>query len=260
MKTPPARQFLDFFESGLEQIREALLSELQRIEPGPAVPIFFRADDIGVISTRFRRLLRLFQHYQVGLSLAVVPVWLTSTRWSAINETIDGRSSLWCWHQHGWAHINHQESGKKGEFGPERSAEAIRSDLARGRDRLEAVIGSSFFPVFTPPWNRCSDTTIDILADLGYAAISRSRGEQKNPACLPDYYVNVDLHTRKEADPAAALDNLCGEIQRAVAERGIGFMIHHQLMDENHFRLLEMLLELAATNAKLEARNFAAMD
>ena len=225
--TPEARRFLDFFEDGVDRVRDSLLTELQRLDPGPAVPIFFRADDIGVISARFLRLLRLFQAYQVELCLAVVPVWLSRARWGAINAVIDGRSPLWYWHQHGWSHTNHQESGKKSEFGPARSVEAIRNDLVRGRDRLEAIIGSSFYPLFTPPWNRCSEATVDILAELGYEAISRSLGEQGHPARLPDYYVNLDLHTRKEADPASALDNLCGELRRAVAERRIGVMIHH---------------------------------
>ncbi len=260
MMPPDARRFLDFFEDGVERIRESLLTELHNIEPGPAVPIFFRADDIGVMSPRFLRLLRLFQDYQVELCLAVVPVWLTRARWGAINEKIDGHSSLWCWHQHGWSHINHEESGKKSEFGPARPAEAISNDLVRGRNRLEAIIGSSFFPVFTPPWNRCSESTVDILAELGYKAISRSRGEQMNPARLPDYHVNVDLHTRKEADPASSLDQLCGEFRRAAAVRSIGVMIHHQLMDENHFGLLEMLLQLAASNPRLKTCNFTVMD
>jgi hypothetical protein len=259
MRPPAPGRFLDFFEDGVERIRENLLAELKVAEPGPAVPIFFRADDIGVISSRFLRLLRLFDDYQVELCLAVVPVWLTGARWGTINDIIDAHSPRWCWHQHGWSHISHQKSGKKSEFGPERQAEEIRSDLVRGRNRLEAIIGPSFFPVFTPPWNRCSGTTVDMLADLGYTAISRSSGEQKNPASLPDYHVNVDLHTRKEADPASALDNICGELRRAVNERYIGVMIHHQLMDENHFRLLEMLLQQTATHPGLQACSFAAM-
>ena len=259
MEDQPARGFLDCCDDGPGRVRAALLGELRRIGTGPSVPLFFRADDIGVLSSSFLRLLRLFLDYQVPLSLALVPAWLSSARWRALRAEIDTRSPLWCWHQHGWTHTNHQPSGKKAEFGPARPAEAIQSDLARGMSRLEAVIGSSFYPVFTPPWNRCTAQTVEILAELGCRAVSRSRGEQKQPVSLPDYYINVDLHTRKEPDPAAALDNLCSELRRAAAAGRIGIMIHHQLMDENHFSQLEALLELAAIDHRLAPCNFAAM-
>lgn len=249
----------DFSGNDFQRIRDSLLKALHRVESSQPIPIFYRADDIGVMSRNFLRLLHLFQEYRVALSLAVVPAWITRARWSAVAEQIETGSSLWCWHQHGWTHANHEESGKKCEFGSARPADAIKNDLIRGRDRLEAIIGSSFSPIFTPPWNRCSDTTIDILQELGFLAISRSRGEQKHPVRLTDYFVNVDLHTRKETDAASALDNVCGELRQGVSERRIGIMIHHQLMDQNSFKLLELLLAATAGSKKLEAGSFITM-
>jgi len=244
-------------DNGLELFKNKLTLELRRVSSGAPIPIFFRADDSGVISGNFLRLLRLFQDYQLPLCLAVVPAWLTRTRWRAISAHIDTSSPDWCWHQHGWTHANHQRSGKKSEFGSDRSADAIVKDIDRGRRRIESIIGSSFYPAFTPPWNRCTETAVEILKEQGFSAVSRSFGEQKKPVCLPDYFINVDLHTRKKADHISAYDGLLIEWRRALDERWLGVMIHHQLMGEDDFELLEWLLQTTVRSPKLHGCTFA---
>ena len=116
-----------------------------------ATRIFFRADDVAVPGERFREMIGLFEQHGVPLNLAVVPAWLTAPRWRALKHAGRAAAHLWCWHQHGWRHHNHEPRGKKQEFGPARSPGALRRDLERGRRRLEALMGPSFFPVFTPP-------------------------------------------------------------------------------------------------------------
>ena len=74
---------------------------------------------------------------------------------------------------------------------------------------------AEFYPVFTPPWNRCSLDTLQLLGELGYVAVSRCRGSMPQaPRGVPDFYANVDLHTRKERDPALGWKNLLEELQR----------------------------------------------
>ncbi len=220
------------------------------------IPVLFRADDIGVLSTNFGRLLDLFQTHQLPLCLAVVPTWLTQARWRAIKSHVDTGSALWCWHQHGWNHTNHQPSGKKGEFGSARPASAISADLARGKDRLLTIMGSEFSPFFTPPWNRCSEETLEILAELGFRGVSRSRGEQGNKTPLQDFFINVDLHTRKETGGRSALENLGDELRLAVEQHYVSIMIHHQLMNDCAFELLDLLLTLIVGNSKFRPCTF----
>jgi hypothetical protein len=205
--------------------------------------VFFRADDIGVPGDRFGRLIEIFRQHGVPLSLAVVPAWLTSERWAALMKRCRNSPSLWCWHQHGWRHKNHERRWKKQEFGPSRSPAEIELDLVRGRDRLVSIMGSDFYPLFTPPWNRCSEKTLELLARLGYRAVSRSwDAKPVSERGLPDVPVNVDLHTRKETRSEDGWQNLLQELETALSNSCCGIMIHHQRMNAAAFEFMEMLL------------------
>jgi len=212
--------------------------------------IFFRADDVAVPGEACRRMMTLFRDHGVPLHLAVTPAWLTAPRWSVLREW-SGGTDLWCWHQHGWRHVNHQREGKKGEFGTDRDRDAKAADLARGRARLEELMGECFSPVFTPPWNRFDAETGDILLRAGYSAVSRSDGAQRAvplPPELPDFPVNVDLHTRREADPEQGLRALVDEAAAAAQTGRIGFMLHHQRMNEAALEFLDRLLAVVAAS------------
>jgi hypothetical protein len=209
--------------------------------------IFFRADDIAVPSQNFSRLISLFYQYQIPLSLAVVPAWLTHQRWNQLNRLCGDFPSLWCWHQHGWRHINHSEKGKKYEFGQSRSTFQIKNDLKNGRNRLKNIMGEKFCSIFTPPWNRCDNNTLKQLQSLNYKAISRSAGNNSKISLkIVEYNVNVDLHTRKEKDPEKGWINLFGELRQALAIGMGGIMVHHQLMNDQAFVFLEHLLKVFA--------------
>ena len=218
--------------------------------------VFFRADDVGVPGAQFTRLMHTFTSRQVPIDLAVVPAWLTRTRWQALQPPA-GADPLLCWHQHGWRHANHEVQGKKQEFGPHRSAAALRRDILLGRQRLEEILGAGFTPVFTPPWNRCSHTALESLREFGYHAVSRSQGAAPPPLPgLPDYPVNVDLHTRREPDPLVDWPNLLLELIRGIAGGACGVMLHHQRMNDNAFGFLEALLDLFKGQKGIHLVNF----
>ena len=205
--------------------------------------VFFRADDVAVPGKRFSKLMELFIRRRTPLSLAVVPAWLSSPRWRHLRGFSQKRSNQWCWHQHGWRHVNHEPAGKKQEFGPNRTGSQIKRDLVCGRRRLEAIMEEDFYPVFTPPWNRCGLSTLILLKELGYHAVSRNDGVQPEPPDqLPDFRVNVDLHTRSEQRPAAGWDGLFEDLKKALISGVCGIMIHHQRMNGVAFEFLEVLM------------------
>ena len=222
--------------------------------------IFFRADDVAAPGRNFAKLMDIFRRHRVPLCLAVVPAWLTGKRWQYLKGLGANESSLWCWHQHGWRHANHEVTGKKQEFGEARSTAQIIRDLTRGKRRLENIMTGAFYPVFTPPWNRCSARTLQALKKLGYEAVSRSSGgKPPSPAGLPDICVNVDLHTRREKNPAAGWQNLLGELEQAAATGFCGIMIHHQLMNDAAFDFLEILLKAFTSHPGIHLFNFKDM-
>ncbi|MCK5070043.1 MAG: polysaccharide deacetylase family protein [Desulfocapsa sp.] len=206
--------------------------------------IFFRADDIGAPGKQFDQLIELFQKNGLPLCLAVVPTWLTPTRFTTLQSLTGEKSLQWCWHQHGWLHRNHETEGKKQEFGPARPASSQILDLKRGRDRLRSLMGNNFAPFFTPPWNRCSIDSLNGLESLGFKAVSRSKNAKPvSSSILPDLQINIDLHTRKETDPETSLNNLLKEIEQGLATGTGGVMIHHQLMNREAFQFLNLFFE-----------------
>lgn len=214
--------------------------------------VFFRADDIGIPSLPFTQLIACFQRHSLPLCLATVPAWLNDQRLGVLRQVTGIATSQWCWHQHGQVHRNFEQGGKKQEFGPARPPEIIRSSLAQGRRRLELLLAGDFLPVFTPPWNRCGAATLQALADLDFLAVSRSLGARPETLPgLPDFQVNVDLHTRKESDPQESFARLLEEIEEGFASGRCGIMIHHQKMNGRALELLDLLLEKIAGNRQV---------
>ncbi len=223
---------------------------------GSAV-VFFRADDIGVPSQQFFEMISLFIKHDMPLCLAVVPTWLTERRWHRLKEAAAG--TRLCWHQHGWRHANHEHSGKKQEFGDSRPAEDLRRDLLRGRERLSQLIGSEFFPLFTPPWNRCGKKTLTLLQEFHFRGISRSSGATPSATDLPDFQVNVDLHTGKEREPELSLHLLLLQLSHSMTYGTSGIMLHHQRMNNHALLFLDQLLQTIRNFKSLQSLRFQDM-
>ena len=205
----------------------------------------------------FSQLMELFQQFHIPLNLAVVPAWLTRIRWQNIIPAGKSVNDLWCWHQHGWRHANHESSGKKQEFGPGRSAAALESEVVRGRRRLESIMGEKFFPVFTPPWNRCDKRTLQLLKKHGFVAVSRSRNSKNSILKgLPDFCVDIDLHTRKDRNAASGWVKILAELQEGIAAGLCGIMLHHNCMNAAAFEYLEILLKMITVRKELHVVHF----
>lgn len=223
---------------------------------GHRVKFFFRADDIGIPGKNFFRLMDIFLRHGIPLCLAVVPSWLSIKRWEILQKIDDKSPQLWCWHQHGWSHRNHETYGKKNEFGKTRPADDIMKDILNGREKLEKIMKNRFNPVFTPPWNRMDARALMILKENGYKAVSMQEKtdhykKDMIPYGLLDFSVNVDLHTRREVLPEDGWKTLFDEFSYAVRSGVCGVMIHHQLMNSACFDFLEILLGTLKQNSSV---------
>lgn len=213
--------------------------------PAP-VAFFVRDDDAGWDDARLFALLDRTQHAGVPIDLAVIPQATRPALAASLCARTDAAPGLIGLHQHGYAHHNHEAAGRKCEFGDTRSAAAQQDDLCAGRERLREWFGARLDAIFTPPWNRCSAVTPPLLAQLGFAALSRSRSAPLQQA-LPELPVDVDWCKQRRL--AAAQGCCCGPLvaaglaQRVAAGGPVGLMLHHADMDASDLTLLDELLQ-----------------
>jgi predicted deacetylase len=236
------------------------LDGLRRMLDGAArsVDFFFRNDDVGWADERLPPLLDLFAARELPVDLSVIPAALgdeTARRLSDRCAASAGRIRV---HQHGWRHANHERAGRKCEFGLSRMATDQRRDLRSGHARLQAALGPWVDPVFTPPWNRCTQATVALLTAGSYRVLSRNAGAMRlDTAGLVELPVAVDWQKLEGAEAGGSA--LGAAITDAAAQdRPVGVMLHHAAMTEDGCRALAALLDLLARHER--ARCLTMMD
>ncbi len=209
---------------------------------------FFRDDDAGWSDDRLFELLDLFERRDCPIDVAVIPEAATPQLAYELRARVEGGSLLGL-HQHGFAHDNHEPEGRrKCEFGPSRSRETQRRDISDGRRRLEEFFGGKLAPVFTPPWNRCTQETCDSLEELGFVALSRdASADQLDTRGLVELPVSFDWFAKRKGvrlslEEAGAL--LADRVKESTGP--VGLMFHHALMDEVEMKAAGELLSLLA--------------
>jgi hypothetical protein len=210
--------------------------------PAP-VTVFFRDDDAGWRDDRLVALLERFEAHGLPLDVAAIPQALGP----AMARELARRNVAV--HQHGLAHVNHEPDGRRYEFGPSRSRDVQRADIAAGRTLLAERFGGAVEPIFTPPWNRCTRDTGACLAELGFAVLSReSRAEPLG--LLRELNVALDW-VRLEPDELAS--------RFVAATAPIGVMFHHAEMDDDDLDRADELLALLARHDRAKPRPMMAI-
>ncbi len=204
--------------------------------------IFIRDDDAGWHDESLKRLVELCDREEATLDLAVIPTAISVGMGTWLADRIGAR--LRC-HQHGYQHVSHATAGRKCEFGIERDADLQRSDLRRGWALLLQLLQGRVDEIFTPPWNRCSQPTVDALNELGFLALSRDVGAAPlRLGALQSLPVHIDwMKSRVDGQPD--LHELGGLIAVGCRrEPELGLMLHHAVMTEQDFAALGELLRL----------------
>lgn len=235
----------------LDPIRSAL-----DLRDAPAA-IFFRDDDTGWNDERLNALLDCFSRKNMPIDLAVIPQAAgPNLAESLLNRWQHDRSVLGL-HQHGYAHANHESTGRKCEFGSSRRCEEQHRDILAGQQRLADLFGPALDPIFTPPWNRCTDTTSHCLVSLGFRALSRDRtASPLNRGDLTELPVHVDWCgiRRRVADPWRELAISIGDELYGHHAQPLGIMLHHTVMDPDDLERLEALLGLFSESINVHSR------
>jgi hypothetical protein len=205
------------------------------------VSVFFRDDDAGWSNDKLYELLDEFGRFGMPIDLAVIPQNLDTNLAGELLCRRCQTKPLLGLHQHGYSHANHEPLGRKCEFGPTRSKIQQKNDIEKGRHLLREALGKALDPFFTPPWNRCTQTTIECLAELNFKLLSRDATAVKlEPLTLKQTPVHIDW--------SRMLNISLSELGRAIAinlaqNALTGSMLHHA--DRSRINLIP-LAELLA--------------
>ncbi|HKG58705.1 MAG TPA: DUF2334 domain-containing protein [Pyrinomonadaceae bacterium] len=128
---------------------------------------------MGWEDARLFELLDVFADYNVPIDLAVIPKSISRQTAACLRKRLVENPQYVSAHQHGYAHANHEQTGRKCEFGDSRSSDLQRADIAAGKALLAELLGPITESIFTPPWNRCAASTAACLEREGFTLLSR---------------------------------------------------------------------------------------
>lgn len=244
----------------LDSVDDGLDDRVDREAVGP-VEVFFRDDDAGWADDKLLGLCDVFSG-RAPLDLAVIPLEIDARLASDLLE----HSAELGFHQHGYAHRNHQATGKKCELADTRPPNAIRQEIEAGQIRLRGLFGDRLDPIFTPPWNRCGLIAAETLVELGVRALSRDTGATPfADSKLIELPVAVDwvklsrLGRSSDCDPWRPLDRALAEAIAISAESAspVGVMLHHEVMEVGDLFALDALVELLCRHRSVALRPMA---
>jgi hypothetical protein len=218
------------------------------------VTIFFRDDDAGWCDERLFALLTVFDRLAAPIDLSVIPDAIAPGTAAQLAHRAR-LSGLLRFHQHGFAHVNHEPIGRRCEFGPSRPRDVQRHDIEEGRQRLLALFGAELDSIFTPPWNRCVAATATCLLEAGIAVLSRDRSaEPLGVEGLIECPVASDWLLKRKG-VRAMHDAWAAEFARAIetADAPLGVMLHHAVVDDDSREAFEVVLKLLRSHAHVRA-------
>jgi hypothetical protein len=227
-------------------------------ESDTPINFFFRDDDVGWANDEFRALLDRFRGQSLPLDLAVIPSALTTELADEICAAHDKTPALIGIHQHGFSHTNHEVLGRNCEFGISRGQLDQFRDIQLGKMKLEALLGSALDPIFTPPWNRCTEITGECLKALGFSVLSRdATAPSLALSGLKELPISIDWFGKKNGE-RLSFQSLGGLMATMVKQKQhIGIMLHHELMNAHERELLGYLLVLLSTHRQANCKLMA---
>ncbi len=213
------------------------------------VNFFFRDDDVGWESNRLRALLDLFAKHELPIDLAVIPATLGGSLARELRAHAEQRPGLIALHQHGFTHVNHEPEGRKCEFGPARSRAQQYRDIESGKRKLAELLGPSVSPIFTPPWNRCTATTGEIMVDLEFRILSRDASAPPlQISGLLELAVCFDWFAKRKGVRLSRDEAGAVLAAKATPDAPVGIMFHHALMGQEERTAAGELLRLLAAH------------
>lgn len=218
--------------------------------------LWWRDDDAVAPGVKLSQLVELTSN--AGLLLAVIPVNAQDSLAKELSRYPHVKVA-----QHGFAHINHAPRGQglgAWELGLHRGEDAVLSDLATGRARLNALFGPTFIPVIVPPWNRIAPELLAPIASLGYQGVSAFGPREAssrpdgliiaNAHCDPIRWKSGATFAGEQKTITQLVEHLaarrCG---RADVDEHTGFCTHHINLDSAGWKFCAQLASVIDAHA-----------
>jgi hypothetical protein len=219
------------------------------------VRFFFRDDDAGWANKLLFELLDCFSKFKVPIDLAVIPQAINYKNKELYNRVRHDNGLIGV-HQHGFRHNNHQLDGRKCEFGSDRTYTQQHLDIITGQKILLDYFDELSEPIFTPPWNRCNQDTVNVLIDLGFSTLSRDNtGKPLDCQTLRQLPVNIDWFKKRHGIRISQTE--LGQLIEQVVTSGevVGVMLHHEIMDQQERYIISELLELLSSHPRVRCEH-----
>lgn len=232
-------------------MNEQLICTLQELSrEQKTIYLWFRDDDVDLLSPKLEVLLQLFRANAVPLLLAVIPKTLikeTVERIKSYRNVLVG--------QHGYSHENYSPiPGVPSELCAARGVTVVLQELLCGRECLRAAFGKIYTDIFIPPFFEMDSEIKDEIEKRGYAGFSSWWTNTVTTAGTPELNIQVDFvdwnHAERYAGPAFVEEQLLREcilLRRHPTARqaAIGVVLHHELLDGDSIFEIKALFLLA---------------
>jgi hypothetical protein len=233
----------------------ALERELERSAAlGRPARLWLRDDDAMTVTPQLERLIELAAEHRIPVVMAVIPARADAGLGARLNDVSHVRVAV-----HGYAHLNHAPAGeKKQELGPHRAAAIVHDELHRGLEKLGNMCPRQLIPMLVPPWNRIAEDLLPGLPGIGFRYLSTFGAESVQVQGLTQVNCRIDLIDWRGSRKTFPHDGLARQLAGVIAERRtvpgtpIGILSHHAAHDDEAWKFLAALFELAGHHAGAE--------
>ena len=112
---------------------------------------------------------------------------------------------------------------------------------------MRELLGDRLDPFFTPPWNRCTRDTGEVLVELGFTLLSREH-KAEPLGLLPELPVHLDV---ARLSPEELDTRFAAQVRNGGP---VGVMFHHGVMEPDDMARASELLALLAGHEHVVAR------
>lgn len=191
--------------------------------------IWFRCDDVGIISDKFIRLNNLFIKHNAKSYYAVIPCALQD---QTLNEINKNKNVLIM--QHGISHKNNSLDKEMELI----DNEVVINECIKNIDKLKNIFGYRYSGILCPPWNK-----VELGAEQKLSKYYKGLSSYLNnkSGFLLDMNSNIDITDWKTATYRGH-EKILEKIKNVIDGNVIGFCIHHNQLNEDAFEFIEFIV------------------